>query len=346
MRLTGKDFVPRGVPAYGAGGLNGYVRSTEFDRAAVILSSIGARCGKCFLVTGEWTSLANTQVIFPDLSRCDTHFLWFQLNDESRWPRSGTGQPFIKPSDVKSHQVWLPPIEEQRRIAAILDKADELRAKRRAALAHLDSLTQSIFLDMFGDPITNSLGWPTVELSALGKLDRGVSKHRPRNDPKLLGGSHPLIQTGDVANSAGWIRAYKATYSDLGLAQSKLWPAGTLCITIAANIARTGILTFDACFPDSVVGFSAQRPMTLFVRAVLERLQSSLEDSAPESAQKNINLALLRGLRVPLAPNDAVQAFGDRIERTEATKRKSVDALRGADELFASLQQRAFSGAL
>src|SRR5690606_38147340 len=97
--------------------------------------------------------------------------------------------------------------------------------------------------------------WEHVPLCELGNLDRGVSKHRPRNEPALLGGPYPLVQTGDVANSEGYIQNHLSTYTELGLKQSKLWPAGTLCITIAANIANTGILTYDACFPDSVVGF-------------------------------------------------------------------------------------------
>lgn len=128
LKLSGNDFVTQGFPAYGAGGLNGHLDIAEFDCEAVILSAIGARCGKCFHVSGQWTSLANTQVIIPDPVRADTRFLWHQLNDEKRWPRSGTGQPFIKPSDVKGHKVYLPPLEEQRRIAAILDKGESIKA--------------------------------------------------------------------------------------------------------------------------------------------------------------------------------------------------------------------------
>jgi type I restriction enzyme, S subunit len=94
-----------------------------------------------------------------------------------------------------------------------------------------------------------------------------------------------------------------STYSDIGLRQSKLWPAGTLCITIAANIAKTGILRFDACFPDSIVGFRAEDPATVeYVRIWLSFLQKALEDRAPESAQKNINLAILRDISLPLPP--------------------------------------------
>ena len=114
---------------------------------------------------------------------------------------------------------------------------------------------KSQFVEMFGDPVFNNLNWNELKMSELGRLERGTSKHRPRNAPELLGGIYPLIQTGDVSNSGLYITEYKSTYSELGLKQSKMWSKDTLCITIAANIAQTSILTFDACFPDSVVGF-------------------------------------------------------------------------------------------
>ena len=241
----------------------------------------------------------------------------------------------------------LPPIEEQRRIAAVLDAASTLRAKRRLALAKLDPLMQAVFMDMFGDPVRNPRGWPVDALTKLGDLDRGVSKHRPRNDPVLLGGDWPLIQTGDVAASGGYITEFTATYSDVGLAQSKIWPVGTLCITIAANIAKTGILTFEACFPDSVVGFTAGlEGANEYVRCILSSLQPVLEKQAPESAQKNINLKILRGLQVPIPPEELMVRFA---QRAGEVKELSVPGLRqqlGLDALFASLQQRAFRGEL
>ncbi len=160
LGLSGNDFVADGFPAYGAGGMNGFLPTYEFEEPAVILSAIGARCGKCFYAHGRWTSLANTQLIFPDPHRADPKFLWFQLNDERRWHRSGTGQPFIKPADVKTHRVFLPPLAEQRRTVEVLDKADTLRAKRQASLTQLDALSKSIFLEMFGEPAANPKGWP------------------------------------------------------------------------------------------------------------------------------------------------------------------------------------------
>jgi type I restriction enzyme S subunit len=259
----------------------------------------------------------------------------------------GGAQPNINQGIIKSLVIPLPPLPEQRRIAAILDQADALRAKRREALAQLDSLTQSIFIEMFGDPVKNERGWPIKRLGDVGTLDRGVSKHRPRNAPELLGGVHPLVQTGEVSNCDGYIRDFTHTYSDLGLKQSKIWPAGTLCITIAANIAKTGILTFDACFPDSVVGFRADDPATVeFARVWLSFLQKALEDSAPESAQKNINLAILRGLNIPAPSLVLQQTFATRIQSVEALKASHRAALLNLDRLFASLQHRAFAGGL
>ena len=102
-------------------------------------------------------------------------------------------------------------------------------------------------------------GWHLVKLSDLGEVNRGRSRHRPRDAAHLYGGSYPFIQTGDVKASGGRIVSYTQTYSEEGLAQSRLWPENTMCITIAANIAETGILTFPACFPDSVIGFCCRR---------------------------------------------------------------------------------------
>jgi type I restriction enzyme S subunit len=147
-------------------------------------------------------------------------------------------------------------------------------------------------------------GWAWTTMPEIGELNRGRSRHRPRNEKRLYGGPYPFIQTGDVRRSLGTIRNYDQTYSEMGLSQSRMWPKNTLCITIAANIAETGILTFDACFPDSVVGFRYEdselpvRYLEYFVRTAKERLS----DFAPATAQKNINLDVLANVHVPLPP--------------------------------------------
>jgi type I restriction enzyme S subunit len=102
-------------------------------------------------------------------------------------------------------------------------------------------------------------GWRKFKLTDLGKLARGKSKHRPRDAAFLYGGPYPFIQTGDIKSANHKIFHHHQTYSEAGLAQSKLWPKGTIAITIAANIADTGILSFPSCFPDSVLGFIANQ---------------------------------------------------------------------------------------
>ena len=259
----------------------------------------------------------------------------------------GVAQKTLNLSELKKLQIPAPAINEQRRIADVLDRAETLRAKRRAALAELDGLAQSIFIEMFGDPVINMKNWPLQALGSLGTLDRGISKHRPRNAPELLGGPYPLVQTGDIANCDGYIRNYHSTYSEIGLRQSRLWPSGTLCITIAANIAKSGILLMDACFPDSVVGFVTENRATVeFVRCWLSFVQKRLEESAPESAQKNINLFTLRNLTLPVPPIDLQEMFARRVAAVEKLKAVQRASLAELDALFASLQDRAFRGAL
>ena len=152
-------------------------------------------------------------------------------------------------------------------------------------------------------PIDNSVlpeiqeKWEWVRFIQIGELARGKSKHRPRNDPKLFGGKYPFVQTGDVARSKGKVSFYSQTYNDEGLAQSRLFPKGTLCITIAANIGDSGILQLDACFPDSVVVLS-HTPITSAISNTLLLPQNNLEQYT-QKLLKNINLAILNELTIP-----------------------------------------------
>ena len=160
-----------------------------------------------------------------------------------------------------------------------------------------------------------------MKLSELGSLDRGRSQHRPRNDPKLLNGPYPLIQTGEVANAGLYITEYKNTYSELGLRQSRMWKAGTLCITIAANIAQTAILTFDACFPDSVVGFLPNDALSaIYMHYWFGFFQKILEEQAPQVAQKNINLKILSELEVMVPTLEQQAQFAAFVEQTDKSK--------------------------
>jgi type I restriction enzyme S subunit len=148
-------------------------------------------------------------------------------------------------------------------------------------------------------------GYEWARFPELGEFGRGKSKHRPRNDPALFNPPiYPVVQTGEVARANGVIQAYHSKYSEIGLAQSRLWPEGTLCITIAANIADAALLGFDACFPDSVVGFVPAQTLgnAKYFLAFMETARNDLIKFAPATAQKNINLEILGALLIPLPP--------------------------------------------
>lgn len=260
--------------------------------------------------------------------------------------------PFVtvKHLSVKSIdniELYLPSLEIQKKIANTLDKAQRLIDKRKEQVELLDELVKSRFIEMFGDPVKNTKGWNMELLSKTGTLGRGVSKHRPRNAPELLGGDYPLIQTGDVANSGLHIKEYNNTYSELGLKQSKLWSKGTLCITIAANIAKTGILDFDACFPDSVVGFIAgDKTNNIFMNYWFASFQKLIEEQAPESAQKNINLKILSELSVIMPPIELQNEFADFVKQVDKLKFEIENSLKELENNFNSLMQKAFNGEL
>ncbi len=248
---------------------------------------------------------------------------------------------------IRQLKIPLPPLPEQKRIVEILDKAQGLIDKRKEQLAEMDELVKSLFYDMFGDPVTNPMGWEEKLLGNVGDLKRGKSKHRPRNAPELLGGKYPLIQTGDIANAGYHLKEYTQTYSELGLAQSKMWKKGTLCITIAANIAKTAILGFDSCFPDSVVAFLPLESVNnTYIQIWFEFLQKVIEDKAPESAQKNINLEILRNLFLPVPPLNLQNTFANRVETIEAEKERMQKSLGELEDNFEALMQRAFKGKL
>lgn len=179
------------------------------------------------------------------------------------------------------------------------------------------------------------MSWEKKTLDQLGSVSRGKSKHRPRNDPKLFGGQYPFIQTADVKNANFYITEYSDTYNETGLAQSKLWDIGTLCITIAANIADTGILGIPACFPDSVMGFIPYDGVSdvRFVKYCFDMLQRDCKQISQGTAQDNLSWQKLSTIEFPAPPfetqhriADILSAYDDLIENN----RKQIKLLEEA----------------
>lgn len=183
--------------------------------------------------------------------------------------------------------------------------------------------------------------WSTKKLSQLGDFARGKSKHRPRNDKRLFeNGKYPLVQTGDIKAADLYITAHTQEYGDFGLQQSKLWDTGTLCITIAANIAETAILSYPMCFPDSVVGFTAYpaESSALFMHYVFTYIRNSIQKSTSGSIQDNINIDYLENLdfKIPIKDyqDKIVAVLGTIDKKIALNKRINVELEAMAKTLY------------
>lgn len=193
--------------------------------------------------------------------------------------------------------------------------------------------------------------WKYHYLAYAGDLGRGKSKHRPRNDKRLFGGPYPFFQTSEV-KAQEIINSYTQTYSEFGLKQSKLWPAGTLCITIAANIAETGFLGIDACFPDSIVGYTPYESIIdiKYIDYFFQSAKRRISAYAPATAQKNINLTTLENLLIPYCSKNeqgqVVKEIESRLSICEKVEQSINDSLEKAKALRQSILKKAFEGKL
>jgi type I restriction enzyme S subunit len=298
------------------------------------------------------------------------HAINQKLDELVNSAQGGVGLRHVTKGTFERTKIAFPPRLEQ---TLIVEKLDVLLSQVNLIKKRVDSIPsllnrfrQSVLTSAISGELTeewrsqngirigesNSTGWVSKSLPELGELGRGKSKHRPRNDKRLFGGKYPFIQTGEVANSTGRINQARTFYSEFGLAQSRLFPKGTLCITIAANIADTAILEMDACFPDSIVGFIANEKecSTQFVKYLIDANKQNLEDFAPATAQKNINMKVLNELVFPipqLSEQIEIIRRAEHFFRFADQLEARINAVRfRVDQLGKSILATAFSGEL
>jgi type I restriction enzyme, S subunit len=277
----------------------------------------------------------------------------------------GSGMVHVTKSKFEATQIPLPTKGVQQQIVS---KIEELFSELNKSIEELITLQkqlkvyrQAVLKCAFEGKLTNEVvkygdlpeAWQQIELGKLCVIKRGKSKHRPRNEPSLFGGKYPFIQTGDIRNAnGGQISNYTQTYSELGLQQSKLWPKGTLCITIAANIGETAILNFDACFPDSVVGLICNEEvlLTKYTNFFFISYKSKLKEMAPATAQKNINVEILERVEIPIPSieeqEQIVQHIESRLSVCDKIEETITHSLQQAEALRQSILKKAFKGEL
>lgn len=358
------------VPYYGATGQVGWIDDFLTDEDLVLLGEDGAPFldlikDKAYLITRKAWVNNHAHILRSLFGDTGNRYLLHYLNSFNYAGYvNGTTRLKLTRASMDTIPIPLPPLAEQQRIVdrieSLFAKLDEAKEKTQTVVDSFETRKSAILHKAFTGELTAKWreehgvrmeSWEKFKFNELGTLERGRSKHRPRNDPKLFGGKYPFIQTGDVARSGMYITEHTQTLSELGAEQSKLFPKGTLCITIAANIGDVSILTYDCCFPDSVVGFTPnERTLSEYIYYLMSTLQREIEANAPATAQKNINLRILNDLLLDI-PSVAEQTqIVNQVEylffQEQHAKEAAEAVLDQIDLMKKSILARAFRGEL
>ncbi len=350
LKLSKQHYVPEGFPAFSAAGQDGYVSTAEFHAPAIVVSAIGARCGKAFLADGAWTSLANTYCVFPDTSRADPRFLWYQLNDENSWKKSGTAQPFIKPSDIKQRQVVLPPLEEQRRIVRVLDRAAEIRRRADTARTKARAIIPALFLDMFGDPTTLIERWggACFENLVSSKLLGLVRSTRHQSETGAVGYVRMNAITIDGRVLLNDLRRTDVTPEE---AASHALRPGDLLFNTRNSYDLVGKIGLYAGPPNNVFNNNIMR-LRFDNRVSAAFLNAYFQTPAGQASIKSIKKGTtsvcaiyykdLAKIEVPLPPLPLQNAFGEQAHRLETIATNLDSAVTKAEAMAAALSAEVF----
>lgn len=324
----------------------------------VVRSGILARTVPTGITARELTVNQDIKALCPN-SNLDKNFLrCFMLSKEReilKLVTRGATVHRLATDSLKNIKIPLPPLTEQKRIVAILDEVfagiDRATANAEKNLENAKELFESYLNEVF---TKKGEGWVEKTLDEICiEFGRGKSKHRPRNDPSLYGGAYPFIQTGDISKADHVILAHMQTYSEVGLAQSRLWPKGTICLAIVgATIGETGVLDFEACFPDSVIGMivDPKEADTFCIEYMLQHFKETIKDKGKGSARHNINLGTFKGHKFPIPPivvqKEVVFNLDRLSEETKTLEAIYQKKLKDLTELKQSILQKAFSGEL
>lgn len=356
------------IPYYGATGQVGWIDDYLLDDEVVLVGEDGAPFfdmlkNKAYIIYGKSWVNNHAHILKGRFKICTNKYLMYYLNIFNYHGYvNGTTRLKLTQKRMLEIPIALPPLAEQERIVnrieSLFEKVDKASELVEEAREGFEKRRAAILEKAFSGELTKSWReengisdeWEKIKFKELGKLERGRSKHRPRNDERLFGGPYPFIQTGDIANSREYIYHHKQTLSEFGLEQSRLFPKGTLCITIAANIGDVAILTYDCCFPDSVVGFTPNDDVeSKFILYYINLIKRDLEHYAPATAQKNINLAILGALDIPKPSIEEQREIVKLLDKTldnESKVEDLIDLDNNIDIIKKSILAKAFRGEL
>jgi type I restriction enzyme, S subunit len=287
----------------------------------------------------------------PNADVADWFFYYLMQHAIERIAKNARGSTMrhVTLKEFVQSEVALPPLREQRQIAAVLSAtqwAIERQERLIALTAELKrALTRKLFTEgTRGEPLKRTEtgavpeSWEIIRLDQIATIERGRFTHRPRNAPEFYGGDIPFVQTGDVSKCDGRVRSHTQTLNERGLAISRLFPRGTILITIAANIGYAGILEFDAACTDSLVAITPKRgDLAEFLNHYLQTQQPMMDQLAPRGTQKNINIQFLKPWPIPHPSIDEQGVISDVLNQVDL-KRRTHERMRDSlSSLFRTL---------
>lgn len=335
--ITQQDASP-GVIKVVAGGLDFAYLHSEANRPShtITVSASGANAGFVNFWREPIFASDCSTVIGKDEKQ--TIFLFHILKvreEEIQSHARGAAQPHVYPKDIQSIMI---PVVEPYVQNLIITECETIDAETVSEKASISKATQQIISSIEG--VQNGAS-KKRQLQEICDIKRGRFTHRPRNDPKFFGGQYPFIQTGDVVRAVASKVPFTQTLNEEGLAVSKLFQPPVVLVTIAANIGDTAVLDYPACFTDSVVGLTPYEGVNArFLELMMRTQKNHLNAIAPQMAQKNINVEILKPIKVavpPLAEQEKLVREVEALEKTIALAQVMID---GAMQKKQAVMQR------
>lgn len=256
---------------------------------------------------------------------------------------TGASYPAVSDKIIKESLIPLPPLPEQKRIAAILDKADIIRRKREKAIELTDSFLRSVFLEMFGDPLKNPYGFETIKIENICDLVRGSSP-RPKGDSRYYGGAIPRLMVEDLSRDGRYVYPRIDSLTVEGAKKSRPVKAGTIVMVVSGDVGRNAILQVDACIHDGFVAFNnlSQRISPEYFSFFLQAIKQTHDKRKAGAIWQNLTTSQIKDINVQLPPIALQSRFSKIVHSTQHLEVKIRNSSEKIAFLLESIQARVF----
>ncbi len=351
--ITKASYIEDGFQAYSASGPDGYLRHFEYEGVGIVLSAIGAQCGKTWLAAGKWTCIKNTMRVLPKDATVDIRFIYLALSDPAKWPKRGSAQPFISQTEARDVTVDVPAIEEQRAVSSILGSLDDRIRLCREQASTLESIAAAIFKSRFVDfdgSITDSEqfgrgsvagDWDCLSLAAQAEIFGGGTPKT--SEDRYWNGDVPWVSVSDTVPGP-YVTETARAITDTALLEthSRTFPKDTIVITARGTVGNVALLGSDMAINQSCYALRSRGVAApLFLYYSLKQSVHELQRSAHGSVFSTITRATFDSVKTNVPPFGAIERFESDVEpmfaRILVLQRKIAQLMRIRDTLLPKL---------